>query len=452
MNKNLYKLLSKCFVLVLSLFYSGTGFAQKPWTLEQCVKYAIENNITLKQQKLNVNYNDNLLLQSKIDLAPSLNARFGHNFISGKSTGEDNTTIIRDVQKTTFDAGIDVTLFNGLSKLNTIKLRKIELESSIQDLEKAKDDIALAVVSAYLEILFNKELVNISKDQLEVTNQQIEHNAQLVKAGELAKGKLLETQAQKADEELTLTNYENELSLSLLNLMQLLDLNISDSFDIVLPDFDPVLLSTKLSSSNEVYNAAVFDRPEIKSKELMVQKAMYDTKIAKAQRYPYLTASVSYGNYYNNTFRYDNGVGPLIPLSEQLDLNGQKIAGLTLSIPIFNGYNVETNIKNSRIGYENSNYDLQLAKNNLRKEIEQVHQNAVAAMKRYYSSERAVKSTEEAFRYVEEKFNLGIVTPLEYTESKNKVTNAQSSFIQAKYEYIFRVKILDFYMGKDITL
>lgn len=450
MNKTIKKTISSGCCIILCIAFIGTGKAQTIWTLEQCIDHAIQNNITLKQQELTVQYNENQLLQSKIDVAPSVNASLGHSFVFGKSTGIDNTYVNDNSQVSSFGASVDVTVFNGFTKLNTIKQCEIELEAALQDLEKTKDDISLAVASAYLEILFNKELVNTTREQLQVTNQQIEHNTQLVDAGKLAKGKLLETEAQKAEEELTLTNYENELSLSLLNLEQLLDLDVSDSFDIVMPKFDPTLLSAELYSSSEVFNKAVTEWPEIKSKELLVKIAEYDTKLVKAQRYPYLSASASMSNYYNNMFVGSDNAK--IPFGEQLDLNGQKILGVSLTIPIFNGYEVETNIKNSYIGYESSKYDLQLAKDNLQKEIQQVYQNAVAAMKKYYSSERAVTSTEEAFRYIEEKFNLGIVTPLEYNESKNKVTNAQSSFIQAKYEYIFRVKILDFYMGKAISL
>jgi len=145
-------------------------------------------------------------------------------------------------------------------------------------------------------------------------------------------------------------------------------------------------------------------------------------------------------------------MGEKITFPDQMDVNGQKVIGLSLRVPIFNGLQARTNVNNTFISYENSKHQLQQEKNSLRKEIEQVHLNAIAAMKKFYSSEKAVQSSQEAFRYVEEKFNLGIVTPLEYSDAKNKVFNAQSSYIQAKYEYIFRIKILDFYNGKEITL
>lgn len=451
-NKILYK-----FTTVLFFIFTLTGFksySQEKWPLDSCVNYAIDNNITVKQQTLNVNYRENQVKQSKYDLAPSVNASLGHNFQFGKSTNFDNTFANVNSQLTSFDASANVVLFNGMTKQNTIKQRNFELKSAFYDLEKTKDDISLAVVSAYLDILFNKELVNSTSEQIAVTNQQISFNKKQVEAGNMAKGKIFETEAQLANEELTLTNYENQLQLSLLNLMQLLELEVTGNFDIVIPEFNAALLNVGLLSTSEVYGKAVMERPEIMSKELALKSMESQSKIAKAQQYPTLSAFASYNNFYNNKYIYGMGdkVGENINFSNQMELNGQKLLGLRLQIPIFNGLSVQTNIKNSQINYLNSKHELQLEKNSLLKEIQQVHLNAVAAMKKYYSSKKAVKSTKEAFRYVEEKFKLGIVTPLEYNDSKNKVTNAQSSFIQAKYEYIFRIKILDFYNGKDITL
>ena len=270
----------------------------------------------------------------------------------------------------------------------------------------------------------------------------------MVDAGSLAKGKLLETESQAANEGLTVTNYENQLKISLLNLQQLLELEVTDSFDIVIPQFDASMLDQQLLNSSDVFNTAVQERPEILSKELKVKSMEKQTAIAKAQLYPYLTFGASYNNGYYYTFKAD--VNP--SLSTQLKDNPRSEVYFSLRIPIFNGLSARTNLNNSRISYESANNELQLEKNNLLKEIQQVHANALAAMKKYYASEKAVQSAQEAFRYVEEKFNLGIVTPLEYNDAKNKVTSAQSSYIQAKYEYIFRVKILDFYAGKEITL
>lgn len=439
--------------LILLIFFVlqiNIAKSQETWSLERCVTYAIDNNITVKQQALNVNYRENQLLQSKYSLIPSLDASLGHNFVFGKSTNIDNTFSSINSQSTSVGANSNVMIFNGMAKQNTIKQRKFELQSALKDLEKTKDDISLAVAQGYLEILFNKELVSSTKEHIEVTKEQIEHNKKQVEAGSLAKGKLLETESQLANEELTLTNYENQLQLSLLNLMQLLELPISNTFDIVIPEFEASMLDAGLLSSKDVFNKAVSERPEILSKELALKSFETEGKIAKAQLYPSISAFASYNNFYNN--QYVDISGDKMTLSKQLELNGQNVIGLSIRVPIFNGLSAKTNVKNSQINYENSKYQLQLEKNNLEKEIQQVHLNAVAAMKKFYSSEKAVHNANEAFRYVEEKFNLGIVTPLEYNDSKDKVTNAESSFIQAKYEYIFRIKILDFYNGKKIVL
>ena len=445
----LYK---KIILLILFVTIANiTAKSQDKWSLEQCVKYAIDNNIVVKQQTLNVNYKQNQYKQSKFDLIPNLNGSLGHSFSFGRSLTQYNTYTDKNSQNTDLSLNTSVTVFNGMSKQNTIKMRNLEMQAALQDLEKTKDDITLNVASAYLEILFNKELVAATKEQIKVTKEQIDYNKKQVEVGNMAKGKIFETEAQLAQEELTLTNYENKLKSSLLNLMQLLEIQVTDSFDIVTPEFNAELLDAQLLSTNSIYNKAVNERPEILSKELTLQSLEKAKAIAKAQLYPSLSMGASYYNNYNNEYQYFDGSGK-IPFDEQVKNNRRTNLYVTLKIPLFNGFQTRTNLNNTIINYENSKYQLQLEKNNLMKQIQKVHLDAVSAMKKYYSSQKALESAQEAFRYVEEKFKLGIVTPLEYNDAKNKVTNAQSSFIQAKYEYIFRVKILDFYNGKEIVL
>lgn len=438
------------FLLLAFVLTSFKSVGQDQWTLERCVKHAIDNNIQIKQQALNAEYRENQKNQALFDMAPNLNSQVGYDINFGRSLNYDNTYKDQSSQNTSFYIGSEVTLFNGFAKRNTLKQRDFELQATLQDLEEARDDIALNVASAYLDILFNKELVLTAKEQLTVTREQIEFNKKQVEAGNMAKGKLLETQAQEASEELALTNYENQLVLSLLNLEQLLELPIGEGFDIVIPVFDESSIGESLLIADSVYARAVIERPEILSKELTLSSMEKQVKIAKAQLYPTLSMGASYYNNYNN--KYTDLLNEEIGFTDQLKNNRRMNMGLTLRIPIFNGFSAKTNWKNSVIQYESSANELQLEKNNLRKQIQQAHANAIAAMKKYEASEKAVKSAEEAFRYVQEKFNLGIVTPLEFNDSKNKVTASQSSFIQAKYEYIFRVKILDFYNGKEITL
>lgn len=420
---------------------------QKTWSLEQCLNHALENNIRVKQQALNVNYYENQKTQAKYDLAPSVNASVGQGFSFGRSKNVTNNQYY-DMNSSNTSVGVsaDVTLFNGMAKYNRIKQREYEWQASLQDLEKAKNDISVSIMSAYLDILFNKELVNTATSQVELSKKQIEYDKKQVEVGNKPKGALLETEAQKANEELNLTNYKNKLQIALLNLSQLLELhNISD-FDVLMPNFDMSDIDKKLLAPNSIFEQAVSKRPEIQSQELKLKSMERANAIAKAQLYP----TLSLGAYYNND--YQNFEGNKRSFTEQMKNNGKEGINLTLRIPIFNGLSARTNYSNSKINYENTKYELQLEKNNLLKDIQQVHANAVAAMQKYYASEKAFGSTKEAFRYIDEKFKLGLVTALEYSDAKNKMSNAESTFIQAKYEYIFRVKILDFYKGEKLSL
>ena len=426
---------------------ANTGLAQDVWTLERCIDHAVENNITIKQQQLNVEQHQNSYEQTRLGVLPTVNAGLSQSYSFGQSTGGDNINVNNNSSSTSGYISANVTLFNGLSKYNRIKASKLDYEAAVQNLEQAKNNIALNITSAYLDVLLNKELLATAQEQLQLTQEQIEINRQQVEAGKLAAGKLLETESQAAQEELDVTNRENSLWISKITLQQLLELPITDGFDIAVPDIDFDQVAATLLSVDTVYERAVEERPEIKSRELAVESADRQIAVAKAQQYPSLSANAGYSNSYYKMSGMQNP-----SLSDQLDVHGSKSIGLSLSIPIFNGWQARTSVKNSKLQYQNTQLELQQAKNTLLKEIQQVYVNAQAALKRYESSQKAVGSADESFRYVKEKFDLGIVTPLEYNESKNRLTQAQSTFIQAKYEYLFRMKILDFYYGRELRL
>ena len=426
---------------------ANTGFAQDVWTLERCIDHAVENNITIKQQQLNVEQHQNSYEQTRLGVLPTVNAGLSQSYSFGQSTGGDNINVNNNSSSTSGYISANVTLFNGLSKYNRIKASKLDYEAAVQNLEQAKNNIALNITSAYLDVLLNKELLATAQEQLQLTQEQIEINRQQVEAGKLAAGKLLETESQAAQEELDVTNRENSLWISKITLQQLLELPITDGFDIAVPDIDFDQVAATLLSVDTVYERAVEERPEIKSRELAVESADRQIAVAKAQQYPSLSANAGYSNSYYKMSGMQNP-----SLSDQLDVHGSKSIGLSLSIPIFNGWQARTSVKNSKLQYQNTQLELQQAKNTLLKEIQQVYVNAQAALKRYESSQKAVGSADESFRYVKEKFDLGIVTPLEYNESKNRLTQAQSTFIQAKYEYLFRMKILDFYYGRELKI
>lgn len=439
-------------IVCLGIILSGwNGNAQQVWSLQKCIDYAIENNIQLKQQGLNSQYSERQVEQAKSDRLPNLNAGASNNFNFGRTlTYPENKYENMNSTQLNGYLSTDVNLWNGFKLQNTIKQRELDLQATLQDLQKAKDDLMLGIAASYLEILFAEELEGVAKAQTEVTKQQILRTKQLVDAGSLARGAILEIEAQLSREELQLVNSQNRVQLSYLTLYQFLDLPMSESFKVEKPNLPEVKATNAVINSFEILKGALIRRPEIKSARFRVESAKKQLDISKAYLYPSLSFGANYYNRYNNKSK--DLMGKSINFGQQLSNNSSYGMGFTLNIPIFNRFQVKNGISNSMLQITDYEYRLQSATNLLRKDIEQAYTNAVAALNRYLSSEKAVKSTEESFRYTEEKFNVGMVNTVEYNQSKNNVTAARSEYIQSKYEYIFRTKILDFYNGVKIEL
>ncbi len=435
---------------LLVLIFSGAVNAQQSWDLQRCVDYALENNIRIQQQDINSQYYENELQQAKNNRLPSVNGGLSNSFNFGRSLQYDNTYANYNSNQTGGSLSANMTLWNGFILQKSITKADLDLKAALADLQKAKDDISLYIVAAYLEILFAEELVQVAEAQTEVTKLQIKRTGKLVDAGSLAKGSLLEIEAQLAREELDLVNQQNSLQLAYLNLYQLLELPSTEQFKIEKPVLPVVKANGSLLNSMEVFRQAVNLRPEIKSAEYRLGSYQEQVAIAKGSLYPTLTFGADYYNSYNN--KYEDFNGDKISLNDQLKNNERYGLGVNLSIPIFNKGQVRTQIKNAELQVINQEYELQNTKNVLRKDIEQAYTNAVAALKKYMASNKAVESMQEAFRYTEEKFNVGMVNTVEYNQSKNNLTKAQSDLSQAKYDYIFRTKILDFYNGIPIQL
>jgi outer membrane protein len=314
-------------------------------------------------------------------------------------------------------------------------------------MQKAKDDIMLNIAASYLEILFADELLIVTEDLLKITQLQIDRTGKLVEAGSLAKGSLLEIEAQYAREELNVVNAQNRLQLAYLSLYQFLELPSTESFKIEKPVLPEISANMTMLNSMDVFKNAVQIRPAVKGAEFKLESARKQLEIAKGNLMPTLSFGGNYNNFYQNLFDY-----PTAPLKDQFKGNQRYGFGASLNIPIFNRYQAQTGVSNAQIQVENTELQLQSTKNLLRKDIEQAYTNALASFKRYVANQKAVVSSTEAFRYTEEKFNVGMINSVEYNQVKNNLTNAQSDLLQAKYEYIFRTKILDFYNGQPIDL
>ena len=443
------------FIFTGLFFSQGLIFSQqKAWSLEDCIRYAIENNIQIKQQVIQTEYQKNALELSKLKLLPTVNGSASHNYSFGRALDETTYEFSNEqtVRSNNFYIGGSLNLFNGLQNYNTIQKNKYQVLAGELDLQSIKDNISLNIALAYLQILLNNELVSATGNQLQITMQQIEKTKKMVDAGSLAKGNLLQIEAQAASEELQYINIKNQLDISYLNLTQMLELQTPEGFKVVTPNISIDTNTIITGRIDEIYSLAQGLRPEIKSAELSLTASEYDQKIATGARIPRLSMNHSFSTGYSDYAKKPSN--PLEPytFSQQVSDNINYGIGFSLNIPILNGWQVNKNISNSKLGVENSRYALEGTKKQLYKNIQQAFADAVAALKKFNASIKAVTSTEESFRYTEQKFNVGMVTPVDYNASKTQLLNAQSDMSQAKYEYIFKTKVLDFYKGIPLNL
>ena len=473
------------FLAFLTLIIFFRTSSQEPatglWSIDDCITYAMENNIQIKQTVLNTQYSENLLKQSKLGQIPNLNGSLGYNYSWGRALDETTYRYSNNSQINSINVGIStsVNLFNGLQARNTIQQNELNLMSSYADVEKIKNDISLNIAAAYLAILFNKELLAVTQNQLVITEQQVSRTRKMVDAGKLAEGSFLEIQAQYAGEELNLVNAENQLAISLLNLQQTLDLPVDTAFDVYIPQLDDPDENPIVMSAIEVYQIAEQEMPQIRGAQYSLESSEKQLSVAKGSRSPQLYLSGNYNTGYSDVRQQVTGLTPITPIigNTSPDFTGTNVygqindptlgaypfvdqmvdnraagVGLGLSVPIFNGWQVNTSIANARIALESSQLELQSKKLMLYASIQQAHADAFAALKKFRASEQALVSMAESFKYTEKKFEVGLVNTVDYNTSKNQLTSTQSDLLQAKYDFIFRVKILNFYRGEPITL
>jgi outer membrane protein len=470
-------------VFFLSLFIVGsliTSGQNKPkvWTLEDCINYALDNNLDIKKQVLSVEAGKKQLLQSQLNLLPDLNMNATNVWNFGQTIDMyTNTFATSTVRSNNFDIQSSAVLFSGLTKINTIKQYSINLLASQYDLDVLKNSISLAVAGYYLDMLLNLELYDVAQNQIGITRDQVTRMTKLVEAGSSAKGDLLNIQAQEAAEALLVIQAQNRLYISGISLQQLIDLPVSADFQIEKPLLKPVEKPDRLLTPEQVFNFAVEKRPEIKSADLRVQSAMKSLAIARGVLSPSLSFSGSWGTGYSgaseevastslnqevigitNTSKdtifgyFPSNTYKKTDFSKQMINNQNKSLGFYLRIPIFNGWSGRTNISLAKIQREKAELDLDIQKRDLRKNIEQAYADASASLQQYNASLQKVAAQEESFKYTQQKFDVGMMTSFDFNNSKKDLTKAQSDLLQAKYDFIFKTTILDFYMGNPISI
>jgi outer membrane protein len=427
--------------------------APKRWTLEECIRYAIANNVSLKQREQDKVSRTIELNASQASWLPNLNVNFGQNLDFGRSPASDNTIVDNNSANSSLNVNLSMPLFNGLKIVNDIAVRKLNLMAATESLNKAKEDLSLTIASYYLQALYNKELLIIAELQVSLTKEQVTRTKVLVDAGQAPASQLSLIHAQLARDEVTLTEAENNVSLALLDLAQALELErLGADFDIVQPESKDIILDNmrSLLPPDNIYDNAVTFKPQIKEQEYLLASRKKSLRVAQADYYPRLSFSANYGNGYYRYF--GDGDYESASFSDQLKRNERKTIGLSLNIPIFNRLGVRNNVRQARVGIVNQELTMENSKKTLYKEIQQAYFMAVAAQEKYVASEKSVVASKEALTYTEERYAVGRSTVYEYNESKTKYAQSLSEQAQAKYNFIFRAKILDFYNGTAIAL
>lgn len=467
-------LLAVCLVLLLG-FTDLRAQEIRKWTLKECVDVALENNLRIKRSYFAVETSKANLLQAKGQFLPTLNAFGAYTNNYGRAINP-TTNLFVDRNSTTISPSVsgNLPLFQGLRIQNSFKQNQRDLGASNEDLQKAKNDVMLNVVTLYINVIFNKELLENARYQLNSSLQQLDRIKKQVEAGSLAMTNQLNQEAQVATNELNVINQENVLNLSILQLKQAMQIPASEPLDVdipAVPDSDLFLDS----NAEAIYQQAVSSMPEVRASMLRVESADYALKAARGSYLPRLglAGTVSSNSSDLNSLRIPTGTTSQVPIgvtqsgetvytsvsdvttekythNQQLQDNVFRNFSLQLNIPILNGFATRSNVQRAKISREVADITVKETQNTLRQTIETSYNDALAAIRTYSASQKQVHAQEEAFRMNKQRFDVGALSIIEYQISENDLFRAKSDLTRAKYNFIFRKKVLDFYQGKPI--
>jgi outer membrane protein len=435
------------------ILYMPCAAQQTEWTLEACIRRAVEHNVELKQRAEEQTSREIELHTSENSWLPNLNASAGQNVDFGRSPSKDGTIVDRNSANSSFGIQMSMPVFQGFRIPNTIAARRLNLQAATAALNKAKDDLAVNVASFFLQALYSREIRRIAELQVSLTAEQVKRTDALVNAGKAPASQLYDIRAQLAKDEATLTEARNSCSLALLDLAQALELErFSSDFDVVAPEIDdPVAaLSASLLPPEDIYANAVIVKPQVMEQQYLLESQKRMLRVAQSNYYPSLNLNASYGNGFYRYFGTNDATN--VPFSDQLRQNERKTVGLSLTIPLFNRFEIRNSVRTARVGIRTREWMLESVRKALYKEIQQAYFNATAARDQYIASGKSVEASREAFSYAEERYNAGKNSVYEYNEAKTKYAQSLSQQAQAKYNFIFRAKILDFYNGIELKL
>ncbi|WP_339879474.1 TolC family protein [uncultured Algoriphagus sp.] len=432
-----------------STFAQETAIPSGPIDLETAVAIALENNLTLKRSELNQLTNEATLIQNQGSRYPNLSAGASSGYRWGRSINPvTNLFETARIGNINVSASSNATIFAGNQINNSIKQSKVDLEAGLYNIEATKNDIILNTINLFINVVYNREQVNVAENQLGSTKDQLTRTTKLVDAGSLPYSDQLDIQAQNATNEVNLINARNDYNIAKLNLAQALQIPYTPEFSVIEPEFEINELLMATETPKDIYGVAVEIMPEIKAAKANVLSAEYGEKLAKGGYYPTLGIGANiFSNYVDQVYGTDRP-----SFGQQLDNNLSEAVNLQLSIPLFSRLNNKANVQRARVQKQISEVAALEAENQLRNDIETAYNSALAAQLTYESSLVQVESLNETFRIAQQRFDLGAINSVDFQVAQNNLFNAQANLLNAKYTYIFRVKVLDFYLGNPINL
>ena len=440
-------------MLLMVLLLPAISSAREIWSLERCFEHARSHNLSIKQQRLLADKASNDLRQSYSMLYPNLNASSNQGFNYGRTI--DRFTNEFATERVAFQdmyLASELTLFAGFQQINNIRMNLARNTAFRYDADKLENDIILSIASAYLQILYFEDMVDVARQQLAVSRQQVERTRILLEGGTVARGALLEIEAQASQEELNLLTAENNLNLSYLELVHLLDLDPAVPFAIEKPALE-VDGSFVFYDPTTVINRAMMREPSVLASRSRIEMAEKGLQLYQGERYPRLGFTSYIGTGYSGAARrLENQVPVAIPYRDQVTDNFNLAVQLRLQVPIFNRFQVHTRVQNARIDLETARLAHDQTQNNLNKAIQQAHADAMAALQKYQGTQKSMYAFAESYHYAEQRFSLGMISSIEYNEAKARLARAEVEALQAKYEFLFKVKILEFYQGDGFVL
>ena len=435
-------------LILLFLFCCSSLTAQEAWDLKRCLEYARETNLTLKARRLDQATSIIGVKQSEAAFLPNLNFGAGGGWRFGRSINPF-TNDFEDRRITSFDMGANgsLPLFQGFTRTNTLQQAKMDQEIASYNLADAENTVGLNVATAYLNILLNREILQQNEYQVTSIKEQRDRTEKLVNAGTLARTGLLELEAQLATNETNVVNARNLLQMAYLTLQQLLNLDPSPNFDVEVPDLPPVGSEFIAESVEATYDFAEGSQPNIIGSDLNVKSAEKGIEIAKGQGMPSLNFNYNIGTGYSQV---DNDLIEQLEFNEQMENNLGYSFNLGLNIPIYNRRSIRSGVERAEILHKQAELNAFVQRQTLRQTIEQAYLDLQSAFTQYQQVERQISSLQLAFDNAQKQFDLGVINSVDYLLAQNNLQAALLDRIQLKYQYHFRLKVLDFYNGKSL--